>query len=143
MKKSRWLMLGIALLFVTGCGKMMTDMMKWKTAAEAHADVFHHLFNGENFKGITDAADPGMFKVTSSAEVCELLATMRRKLGEAKTSETVNCQVNTVNGQTTVVLVQKTAFESGNGTETFSYRIVGEKPLLLGYNINSKDLIMK
>jgi len=35
----------------------------------------------------------------------------------------------------------KTTFERGTGEESFVYRIVGGKPVLAGYHINSDDLI--
>jgi hypothetical protein len=36
----------------------------------------------------------------------------------------------------------KTQFERGSGIETFTYRFSGSEALLLGYNINSSDLII-
>ena len=42
-----------------------------------------------------------------------------------------------------MVLIQKTTFERGSGTETFNFQMDAEKAKLVGYNISSKDLILK
>jgi len=40
-------------------------------------------------------------------------------------------------------LTQNTTFEQGTGTETFTFEMEGDKAVSVGYNINSKDLILK
>jgi hypothetical protein len=41
------------------------------------------------------------------------------------------------------VLTQTTTFEQGTGTEVFTFQMQGDKAVLVGYKINSKDLILK
>jgi len=40
-----------------------------------------------------------------------------------------------------ITITYKTEFEKGSGTETFTYAISSGTALLLGYRINSNDLL--
>jgi hypothetical protein len=42
---------------------------------------------------------------------------------------------------TTVMMVAETKFERGSGTETFTFRVSGDKATVEGYNINSLDMM--
>ena len=92
---------------------------------------------------MVDGAHPDMLKASPKPQVTNLYSVVRRKLGKVTDSQTVNWNVRTFNAVTTVVLVQNTTFEEGKGAETFTFRIKNEQASLLGYNINSQDLIMK
>jgi hypothetical protein len=118
-------------------------MVNGKDLADKQIPVFHQLFNEQRFQDIVTSADPDMVKASPASKVVELLQAVHRKLGLVKGTNNINWNVNTFNLETRVVLVQNTAFEQGTGTETFTYRIVGGKARLLGYNINSNDLIIK
>jgi hypothetical protein len=128
-----------ACLAITGCG----NMTKGKAAAQSQVTAFHKLFNDQDFKTMVDSADPKMLKVTSKSQLTDLYSAIRRKLGKVTASKSVRWNVRTFNTMTTVVVVQNTTFEKGKGMETFTFRIKKEKASLLGYNINSQDLIMK
>ncbi len=129
----------LACLAVTGCG----DMTKGKEAAESQVVTFHRQFNDEDLAAIVSAAHPDMFKGSSESEVTDFLGVVRSKLGKVTDAKTVGTVVRTVNGVMSAVLTLKVTFENGEGTETFTFLIENEKALLLGYNINSPDLIMK
>ena len=71
------------------------------------------------------------------------MGAVQRKLGKVTQTSTAGFNVRTFNFTTTVVLTQSTTFEQGTGTEAFTFQMEGEKAVLVGYNINSKDLILK
>lgn len=129
----------LACLALTGCG----NMTKGKAAAEAEVAAFHKQFNDHDFSAMVDGAHPDMLKASPKSELTNLYSVVRRKLGKVTDSQAVNWNVRTFNAVTTVILVQNTTFEEGKGTETFTFRIKNERASLLGYNINSQDLIMK
>ena len=129
----------LACLAITGCG----DMTKSKAAAQAQVSAFHELFNDQDFTTMVDSAHPDMLKANPKPQLTKFYSVVRRKLGKVTASETAGWNVRTFNTVTTVVLVQNTTFEEGKGRETFTFRIKNEKASLLGYNINSQDLIMK
>ncbi len=120
-----------------------TDMVKGKDLADKQVPVFHQLFNEQKFQDIVKAADPDMIKAASGPKIIELLRAIHRKLGPVKESNNINWNIGNFNLETRVVLVQNTSFERGSGTETFTYRVAGGKARLLGYHINSDDLIIK
>ena len=68
---------------------------------------------------------------------------MHRKLGKVTQTANAGFNVNTFNLTTRVVLNQNTTFEQGNATEVFTFEMNGEKAVLVGYNINSTELILK
>jgi hypothetical protein len=71
------------------------------------------------------------------------MSAVQRKLGKVTQTSNAGFNVRTFNLTTTVVLNQNTTFEQGTGTEVFTFQMNGEKAVLVGYNINSKDLILK
>jgi len=139
MNKTVYIGLVLIAVFLSGCG----NMTKGKAAAKSQIPVFHEQFNAGNLQAIVDAAHPEMLKASSASEITNFIGVVRRKLGKVTDSQEQTWKMNTFNGVTTVVLVQNTTFEQGKGTETFTFRIQKEKASLLGYNINSQDLIMK
>ncbi len=139
MRKGLLLLMLLLALCAGGC----PNITKGKAAAQSQLAVFHQHFNDQNLEAIMASAHPDFLKTSTKAEVVEFLGAVRRKLGSVTHSETRKWNVRTINGVTSVVLVQKTTFESGEGTETFTFRIKKEKASLLGYKILSKDLIVK
>ncbi len=118
-------------------------MTKGKSLAKAQTAAFHEQYNNQDFAAMIDGAHPDMLKASSEDELTDLYSMIRKKLGKVLDTKTVSWNVRTFNTTTTVVLIQDTTFEEGKGKETFTFRIQDEKALLLGYNINSNDLIMK
>ncbi|MBN1256037.1 MAG: hypothetical protein JXA50_12240 [Deltaproteobacteria bacterium] len=68
---------------------------------------------------------------------------VQRKLGKVTSTSNAGWRVNTFNFTTTVLMTQKTVFEQGEGTESFTFEMDGEKAVLVGWNIQSLDLITK
>ncbi len=119
-----------------------SNVVNGKDLADKQVPIFHQLFNEQKYQEIISGADPDMLKASPEAKIIELLQAVNRKLGSVKQSNTINWNVNSFNLETRVVLVQNTTFEKGSGTETFTYRISDGKARLLGYFINSTDLIV-
>ena len=92
---------------------------------------------------IRTAADSKFKSGTSEKEWSDLMGAVQRKLGKVTSTSNAGFNVRTFNLTTTVVLQQKTTFEQGSGNETFTFEMNGDKAVLVGYNIASKDLIIK
>jgi hypothetical protein len=73
----------------------------------------------------------------------EFMGAVQRKLGKITSTSNAGWTVNSYNLTTTVLMTQKTVFENGEGTESFTFEMDGKKAVLLGYNIQSMDLITK
>ena len=138
MKRSIFLPIVISLA-VLGC----TDTIKGKSVAEPKIAVFHDRFNAGQYEEIYSEAAEEFQKAAPKEKVLALFSAMDRKLGKVKASSTKTWKVNTFNLVTTVILVTDTQFEQGAGVETFTFRVSGDKATLLGYNINSTDMLIR
>ena len=137
---TRNLILGFVIcLLITGCG----DTIKGKTIAEPQVAAFHEKLNAGRFDEIYSTADEAFHKAAAKEKALELFSAIGKKLGKAKSSSTKTWKVNTFNLVTTVVLVVETEFEHGKGTETFTFRVSDGKASLIGYNINSLDMMTR
>lgn len=130
-------MLASALLL--GCG----GFIKGKAAGERAVAQFHALYNQGKIGDIWQSADGQFRAATTRPKFEELMAALQRKLGKVVSTSNVNWRVQSFNMKSSVLLSQTTTFEHGNGTESFSFALNGTNALLLGYNIQSMDLITK
>jgi hypothetical protein len=133
-----FLLFGAALL-TSGC----PGMFKGKRAAEQGVAVFHRLYNEGKLKEIYDTSHSKMKAATPEKELIEFLDAVLRKLGKVTETKNAGFNVGTFNFVTTVVLTQNTTFEHGSGAEVFTFEMNGDNAVLVGYNINSKDLVLK
>lgn len=118
-------------------------MFKGKKAAEQSVTDFHKLYNDGRLTDIYSAGHPKFKGATTEKQFLEFLGAVQRKLGKVTQTTEAGFNVRTFNFTTTVILTQTTTFEQGTGTEVFTFQMVGDKAVLVGYNINSKDLILK
>ncbi|MDB6054742.1 MAG: hypothetical protein JWN25_2265 [Verrucomicrobiales bacterium] len=132
------LMLGICILAVS-CGGLVNG----KQIAEHGVVDFHAVFNEGQVRDIYAASGARLKNSVTEKDFLKLLEAVYLKLGKVTTSTTTGFKVMARNLTTTVVLSQKTTFEYGSATETFSYEIRGETPVLISYQIISNDLILK
>jgi hypothetical protein len=128
-----------ALAALAGCGKVMAG----REQAERHVSEFHAMFNEGRFDAIYDAASDELRESSRREDLTALLAAVQRKIGKVTGSTNQTWNVRTQNLRTYVVLTQDTAFDSGRATETFQYVIRDDRAVLLGYNISSRELIVR
>jgi hypothetical protein len=126
-------------LFASGCG----GMFQGKQAAEQGVAEFHKLYNDGKLAEIYSSGHSKFKNAATEKEFLELMGAVERKLGKVTQTSNTGFNVRTFNLTTTVALNQNTTFEQGTGTEVFTFQMEGDKAMLVGYNINSKDLILK
>lgn len=139
MKRLFTIAMIVILLIFSGC----SDLATAKPAAEAAVLKFHNKYNTGDFKSIFENADQDFKKGVSFDNFILFMKAVHSKLGKVKSTENQNWRVGNFNLKTFVSLQQKTEFEKGIAVESFNYRIENEKAILVGYNINSRDLIIK
>jgi uncharacterized protein DUF4019 len=130
--------LAVMLLVTSSCG-----LAEGKDFAEKATDQFHQQFNGEQYSEIYAGADAQFKRATTEAALTQYLQAVRRKLGTFKQARQTNFNIVSGTDGTSVTMVYASEFTQGNATEQFLYAIVRSKGILVGYNINSPDLILR
>lgn len=136
--KKGWFLV-VMLVCAAGC----SDTINGVEIAEPAVKRFRTQLAAHQYEKIYDTAAPGFRGGASKELVGRLFSAIERKLGAFKSAEQINWNVNTQNMTTTVVLVYATKYAEGEATETFTFLVEDEKPSLLGYNINSFDMMIK
>jgi hypothetical protein len=131
-----FLILGAATALLASC-----SAGKDEAAATQAVVQFHHQLDAGQFEAIYDASAPEMKTSTPKASFVRFMDAVHRKLGAVKEAKQQGWGVNYTNGVGTVTLSYQTQFASGSGTEQFVYR-TGAAPSLVGYHINSTDLVV-
>lgn len=129
----------VAMLLVAGLGcKTMTE---GKPAAEKAVTRFHQMLAEEKYDEIYDQSAQQMKDATTKEDLEKLFRSVNTKLGKVTSTQNQTWKVGNFNLVSTVQLVQATQFEKGKGTESFTFVIEGSDAKLMGYHINSMDLI--
>lgn len=122
----------------SGCG-----LKKDTKAAEAEVDRFHQRWNADEFKAVYDEAHAN-FRNSQSADVTiGTLQGVKRNYGTFKSAVRRSWGFSTDNGVTDVKLKYDSAYENGAAVEAFVYRMTGDKPLLVSYDIMSPETAKK
>jgi hypothetical protein len=127
-----------ALAFVAAC----SAPEKIKDAGPS-IDTFHRQLDAEAYPAIWSGADDLLRQNASQAQFNQLLAAVHKKLGKVVKSERTGWNVNYGTSGTIVAVGMDTQFEHGKGAETFTFRAHGGALGLVGYNINSADMMLK
>jgi hypothetical protein len=135
--KITWVMFIAATL--VSCG----GFTKSKTAAENAIAQFHQLYNQRKLDDIWKEAEPKFRAASTKQKYDDFMGAVQRKLGKVTSTSNAGWNVQSFNLKTTVIMTQKTVFENGQGTESFTFALDGTNAVLLGYNIQSMDLITK
>lgn len=110
--------------------------------AQAAIDRFHELLGTKNFEQIYAEASPTLKNNTPSDEFFKLLAAIDRKLGAFKAAENRSWSLKYGTGGTLVTIGIQSQYEKGSAFETFNYVIENGKAMLIGYNIQSRELLI-
>jgi hypothetical protein len=127
------------LLAVIGC-KTLTE---GKPAAEKGVASFLSMLNEGKFEEIFNNADDGFKNSGPKEDTIKFLTIVNSKLGKVVSTSNQSWKAQTFNMTSTIVLLQSTEFENGKGEETFTFVLDGDNVKLLGYNINSMDMMLK
>jgi hypothetical protein len=130
-------------LFVLVMTLLLVACSSSKDTAKAESAItdFRKAMTAQQFEQIYDSAGEDWRKATTKEESVKFLAAVERKLGGVQESTRTGWRVNIGTGGKIVTLGYHTKFERGEGDETFIYRIKDNKSQMLGYHVNSMQLI--
>ena len=124
---------------LSGCG----GFTQGKPAAEQAIAHFHDLYNEGKLNDIWEKADSQFRNASTKQKYDDFMGAVHRKLGKVTSTSNTGWKVQSFNLKTTVLMSQNTTFENGQGTESFTFMVNGTNAILVGYNIQSTDLITK
>jgi hypothetical protein len=112
-----------------------------KAIGEGGVVQFHRLLDAGRYHDIYAGAANEFRQSGSEQAAIRFLAMVHDRLGPVRRADQRGWRVNFTTGGTMVSLRYGTQFASGRGTEDFVFRVRGGSPSLVGYHINSMDLI--
>jgi len=112
-----------------------------KAYSETAIAQFHEHYNQSKFEEIWKGADPRFRDAGKRETYDQFMAKVRGKLGQVVKSSESGFNIQQLNMETICYITEATTFENGEGVEQFSFKINGNQALLVGYNVNSNDLI--
>ena len=125
-------------LGLSGCG-----LKKDTKAAEAEVERFHKHWNADEFQAVYDEAHADFRKSQSADETVATLKRVKQNYGEFKSATSRSWGFSSDNGVTDVKLKYDSAYANGSAVEAFVYRMTGDKPLLVSYDIMSPETAKK
>lgn len=131
--------LTISMLCLAGGCSMSTDT----TLAETQVTYFHMALDDGDGGKIYDESGEDLKRMSQRQEFVDLITAVHRKLGKVVASDKAGWNVNYNTGGRYVTLAYNTRFAQGRGAEQFVYRLSGHKALLVGYHINSNELVTR
>lgn len=126
-----------ALVWLAACGTASVG------DAEKGVAAFHRQLDAGDFATIWRSSGQEMKSAASQADFQKLLEAVHTKLGKVKSATRTGWRVNTTTNGNFAILAYETEFANGKATETFTFKQEGEQAKLVGYNINSLDLMTK
>lgn len=119
------------------------EMGSGRAEAEKAVAEFHAAFNEGRFGEIYDGASDEFRKATDRKRFIDLLAAVKRKLGKVGATQNRGWRVNSQNFTTYVELSQSTRFDDSDAAESFTFVVRDGKAVLIRYNIQSQELILR
>ena len=104
---------------------------------------FHQLFSASQYAEIYADTTEDFREAATEVEFVEFMSAVRRKLGNVRACERTGLEVNWDGDATSIWLSYETAYELGIATEQFVWILDGETARLDGYQIDSKELIIR
>lgn len=109
--------------------------------AKEEINNFHYHYDAEEYGDIWEKSAPAMKKASNKKAFVEFLTGVRAALGEEKSSKQTGWNMQSTTDGSFVTITMQTEFERGSGVEVFTFKNVGDEPSLVGYNVNSDDMM--
>jgi len=135
---TRYLVPIAAVAMLSGCG--LQEQFK---DADREVARFHAALDAGNYDAIWAMTGPKFRAATKQAEFQKVLDAVHRKLGKVRSTKQTGWNANAGTSGRTLVVTMATTFERGSGTETFTYAKDADQLTLAGYDIQSREMMLK
>jgi hypothetical protein len=135
----RSLIVSVSLCALVAC----TNPFKAGEMSDAGVAAFHRQLNQAQFHQMYASASPDFQQATSEKDITELFNAIHTKLGDVTGTNRTNIFLNATTSGNFARVTYHTTFAHGTGEETFNWRISNGQLSLVGYHIESRDLIVK
>lgn len=133
-------------LFLASLGLILaacSDTINGKAIAAPKVEVFYEQLAKNDATAMFEASHPDFKKAITQEKWAQLVGAIHRKLGKNKTHTMTGWNTKTHNMTTRAVMVFQSEYEHGTATESFTYIVENGQASLLGYQINSFDMLVK
>jgi hypothetical protein len=121
-----------------------TNIAQEKIAIDKSIMRFHDLYNNEDFESIWNEAGEKLRSASTKLDYEDYMKAIRRKLGRLLASSEVSLSFKKdLKLVTTLYELRDSKFEFGNGSEYFTFEMDDRQLSLIGYNVQSRTLILK
>ena len=135
LPKSAFLFALAALLAVSACSDTDSRLSSEDAVAE-----FNRLREAGEFRQIFASASPE-FQHAGEDRTVRFLALAHQRLGPVQRADQTGWRTKFTTSGTVTILVYDTEFMRGRGQETFTFQHVGGRPVLLGYDLSSDEVM--
>tara|TARA_B100000678_G_C18202284_1_gene499968 strand:- start:302 stop:808 length:507 start_codon:yes stop_codon:yes gene_type:complete len=132
----KWIGPTLIAVLLAGCN----PVEQAKDSREA-VDVFHERLNAGDDRAIWANAGEELREAIPREDFFRLLGTVRKSLGPVEETSQQNVNMRSNPQGTFTTLQMETHFERGRGVETFVFGGSGDSMRLVGYYINSPDMM--
>jgi len=139
MKRAVFVVVPLLLVLFSSC----TNPLKAGEWSDKSVADFHQKLDQAQFHEMYVGSAPEFQQASSEKEITDLFNAIHTKLGNVVTSNRTNIFMSATTGGNFVRTTYDTTFANGKGQETFNWRLVNDQLTLVGYNIESRDLITK
>jgi hypothetical protein len=135
-------MKSLFLVAAVGCSLASCSAGQDRAVAESGVAEFRRMMDAGRYREIYSGAAADFRQVSSEQTALRFLEMVGTRLGPVRQATQQGWNVNVGTGGHMVTLNYATEFTRGRGTESFVFRVEGERAKLAGYHVNSMDLMM-
>ncbi len=132
----KWMVLALATAMLAACNPFTQA-----EGARDEIDLFHERLNTDRIDAIWASADEELKATTTREDFARLLGSVHKSLGDVEETSQAGMKMNSGTQGTLTTVQMETHFANGSGVETFVFRGSGETLTLVGYHINSPDMM--
>lgn len=120
-----------------------TNPFKAGQMSDASVAAFHQKLDQAQFHDMYANTSPEFQRASSEKDITDLFNAVHTKLGNVVSANRTGIYMNATTRGNFVRTTYETTFARGKGTETFNWLLANDQLSLVGYHIESRDLVIR